>query len=383
MTRAPFCARVATLWDANVPSRCTRGALRLAVALVAALALLPACGRAPDTTLRPGPPPVTYAALEHPFAGARLTVDPKTQAVSWQKANRAAWLDPITDAPQARWLNGIADLADVPALLAAARSQKALPVLVAYAIPDRGCSNFREGLPYGDYDRPDPRPDSYAAFITGLIRQLGPTHAVVVLEPDAVPADCFDDARAATLKGAVDQLAAAGQHVYIDAGHSSWVPSGDVAQRLLRAGVDRAEGVSLNVSNRYPSWAAADFGEELSELIGGRDYIVDTSRNGAAATTRDPASLAGDWCNRPDQALGEQRVGTPDAQRWPHLAAQLWIKLPGESDGNAAVFPQQDCHGETAPPGAFSARQARELILNDPRQPDVRRRAALAAATEP
>ena len=361
------------------PRTAPRTARLLACVLVVALALLAACGRTPDTTLRPAPVAVTFAPLQRPFAGARLTVDPKTQAVAWQRAHHATWLDPITDEPQARWLNGFADLADVPALLAASRTQKSLPVLVVYAIPNRGCSNFREGLPYGDYDRPVPRPDSYAAFVTALVRLLGTTRAVVVLEPDAVPADCFDDARAAMLKGAVNQLVAAGQYVYLDAGHSGWVPSGDVAQRLLRSGVDRAEGVSLNVSNRYPTWAAADFGEELAELVGDRDYIVDTSRNGAADTALDPASLANDWCNRTDQALGEQRIGTPDAARWPHLAAQLWIKLPGESDGNATVFPNQDCHGETAPPGAFSAKQARELILNDPRQPDRVRREVRAA----
>ena len=152
--------------------------------------------------------------------------------------------------------------------------------------------------------------------------------------------------------------------------------------RLLRSGVEKAEGVSLNVSNRYPSWAVADFGEELSELVGARDYIIDTSRNGADGTALDPASLSNDWCNRPDQALGVQEIGTPDEQRWPHLAAQLWIKLPGESDGNAAVFPQQDCHGETALPGEFSPRQARELILNDTRQPDRVLREVRAAAAE-
>jgi endoglucanase len=139
--------------------------------------------------------------------------------------------------------------------------------------------------------------------------------------------------------------------------------------------------VSLNVSNRYPTWAAADFGEELSELVGDRDYIVDTSRNGADDTAADPAALSNDWCNRPDQALGVQEVGSPDPVRWPHLAAQLWIKVPGESDGNAAVFPQQDCHGETAAPGEFSPRQARELILNDPRQPEQVLREVRATAT--
>ncbi len=345
-------------------------AVRLASALAVVCALLPGCARVPDTTLDPDPPTVAFTALRRPFDGARLTVDPQTQALRWQQANDADWLDPITRQPQARWLNGFADLDALPAYLAAARKQKALPVVVAYAIPNRGCSNYREGLPYGDYERPTPRPDSYAAWTKQLVKRLGPTRAVVVLEPDALPADCFDDERATSLAGAVRDLTAAGHHVYIDAGHSSWRPSGEIAQRLLRSGVDRAEGVSLNVSNRYPTWSAADFGEELSELVGGRDYIVDSSRNGSTATSADPASLSNDWCNRPDQGLGVQAVGTPDARRWPHLAAQLWIKLPGESDGNAKVFPQQDCHGETAPPGAFSPRQARELILNDRTQPE-------------
>jgi endoglucanase len=351
------------------PVEAVNAAALLRAVAVLALTLTAGCAHVPDTTLRQDPPAVAFTALQRPFDGARLAVDPQTQAARWQRANSADWLDPITEQPQARWLNGFVDLDDVPTYLATSRKQRALPVLVAYAIPNRGCSNYREGLPYGDYDRATPRPDSYAAWIGELVNRLGPTHAVVVLEPDALPADCFDDERAATLKGAVDDLTSAGHHVYIDAGHSSWRPSGEIAQRLLRSGVDRAEGVSLNVSNRYPTWSVADFGEELSELIGGRDYIIDSSRNGSTVTGTDPASLSNDWCNRPDQALGVQELGTPDATRWPHLAAQLWIKLPGESDGNAAVFPQQDCHGEAALPGVFSAKQARELILNDPLQP--------------
>lgn len=357
-----------------------RARRRLAAA-AALSALLTGCGHAPDTALRADPPAVTYAPLQRPFDGARLAVDRSTQAVRYQRAGRAGWLDPITSQPQARWLNGLADLPDLPNYLAEVRRQDAVAVLVVYAIPNRGCSNFREGTPYSDADRPTPRPDSYAAFVDELVRRLGATSAVIVLEPDAVPADCFDDGRAAALTYAVDRLVDAGQHVYVDAGHSSWVPSGVIAQRLLRSGVERAEGVSLNVSNRYPTWAVAEFGEELSELIGGRDYVVDTSRNGAAGG--DPASLGGDWCNRPDQALGPQRTGSPDAARWPHLAAQLWIKLPGESDGNAAVFPDQDCHGETAPPGEFSPRQARELIVNDPTQPAGAVTEARAAEPDP
>ena len=66
-------------------------------------------------------------------------------------------------------------------------------------------------------------------------------------------ADCFDDQRAADLRGAVEALVGAGHHVYLDAGHPNWVKSGPMAERLLRSGVAGAEGVSLNVSNRYPN----------------------------------------------------------------------------------------------------------------------------------
>jgi len=53
----------------------------------------------------------------------------------------------------------------------------------------------------------------------------------------------------------------------------------------------------------------------------------------------------------------------------PGLAALLWIKLPGESDGI--------CRGETT--YLFSPRQARRLTVNSPFVPDEDRRLAEAA----
>lgn len=344
-------------------------ARRITALVIVAVAAVVGCASGPDRTLAPAPSAISYAALQHPFEGAELARDPRSQAVVAQQLG-ADWLAPISTRPQARWLNGFSDLAQVGSYLDGARRAGAVPVLVAYFVPNRGCSGFSEGAPYSDLDRPNPRSDSYATWISTLISRLGPAHAVVVVEPDAVAADCFDDERAATLRGAVAKLVAAGHHVYLDAGHPNWVKSGPMADRLLRSGVAGAEGVSLNVSNRYPTPVVAAFGEELSDLIGGRDYLIDTSRNGSATTPADPAAVADDWCNRPDQALGPQQVGSPDPATWPHLAAALWIKPPGESDGNQAIFPQQDCHGETAAPGVFSLRQARQLILNDPRQPE-------------
>ena len=239
-------------------------------------------------------------------------------------------------------------------------------MLVAYAIPNRGCSNFREGLPYGDYDRPTPAPDSYDAWINraGQASRRHPGRGRAGARRRAGRLLRRRPAPRRSRRG--DRAVAAGQYVYIDAGHPSWLPSGDVAQRLLRSGVDRAEGVSLNVSNRYPTWAVADFGEELSELVGGRDYLIDTSRNGAAGTELDPASLANDWCNRPTRRWASSASGRPTRSAGRTLAAQLWIKprasRTATPPSSRTGLPRRDRASRACSP----ARQARELILNVP-----------------
>lgn len=334
--------------------------------LLAVCSILTACGQ----------PTISYAPLQHPFWGATLAVDDTTQAARWQQENGADWVAPIAEQAQARWINGFTDLTAVPGYLAAAERQRAVPVLVAYFIPHRGCSDSKEGAPYSDYGADMPRPDSYSSWIKAVVAALGPRRAVVVLEPDAVAMDCFDDDRASTLRGAIADLVAARHHVYLDAGNPNWVSAPVMAERLIRAGVADAEGVSLNISNRYPTDQVARFGEELSGLLGGRDYVVDTSRNGFDGPTE--PSAAADWCNRPDQALGVQTLGTEIPAQWSHMAAGLWIKPPGESDGDQADFPDENCHGETVRSGLFSPRQARQLIVNDVRQPDAARAKARA-----
>jgi endoglucanase len=66
------------------------------------------------------------------------------------------------------------------------------------------------------------------------------------------------------------------------------------------------------------------YGDQLSGLIGGKHYIVDTSRNGLGPTAD------GEWCNPSGRALGDR----PTAATGDVLAdAYFWIKRPGESDG--------------------------------------------------
>ena len=336
------------------------GLLRVVMAAVVVAAVAGACTNTPDTTLDPHPPAVTYAPLEHPFLGARLFIDDQTAGGRWQREHGARWLDPITSRPQARWLNGPQDLAKLPALAARARRQRALLVLVAYYIPNRGCGPSGQGAPSSR---------QYRRWIERLIDQLGPTRAAIVVEPDAVAADCFDTGRAILLRHSVKRLAAAGQYVYLDAGHARWRTTGEMAERLLRAGIQHAQGFSVNVANRQTTRQSYRWGRELSDLLGRREFLVDTSRNGLGPPPDDP-DRDDEWCNPRRQALGQApttRTTTPG------LAALLWIKLPGESDGI--------CGGETD--YLFSPTQAQRLILNSPTVPAADRQPAAAADVSP
>jgi len=286
-----------------------------------------------------------YRSVQPFLAGKSLYVSDDTQAEKWAKRNRATrWMAPILTTPQARWVNSEADL---PSLAAAAREAKAagtVIVTVAYAIPDRGCAGSKEGVASAaDYRR----------FIAGMAGALSGSQAVVVLEPDAVAADCYDAARGEMLAAATTALTAAGQHVFIDAGHSGWRLSGEVAQRLIASGITEADGFAVNVASRATVAQARQFGEELSSLVGGRSFVVDTSRNGVGQEANANGDLV--WCNPAKQALGPRPSTTTVGRN----VGLLWIKNPGESDGN-----WDGCGDETAYPGLFSPRQARSLIAS-------------------
>jgi endoglucanase len=336
-----------------------RRTVRAAVLAVLAATVL-GCAQQPDRTLHPDPPAVTYRPLTHPFRDARLAVDPDSEAARYERANGAGWLAPIADQPQAHWVNSPQDLDTLPVLLGAARDQHALPVLVAYWVPNRGCTNNKQGAP---------TPAAYQAWIRSMIARLGATRAVVILEPDAVSADCFDAARGKVLAQAVRQLSAAGQSVYIDAGHPRWKSTGQTAERLLESGIADAEGFAVNVSNRQTTATDIAWGRELSDLVGKRPFVIDVSRNGIGPPPDGPGGAA-QWCNPAHQGLG---VAPTTHTGVPGVDALLWIKRPGESDGK--------CGGEAS--YFFSPRQARQLIVNGPEVAPAARQAARSASAPP
>ena len=70
------------------------------------------------------------------------------------------------------------------------------------------------------------------------------------------------------LNDAVDALGAnPGTRVYLDGTHSAWLGVGDVADRLDRAGVARADGFFLNVSNYRTTRDSLTYGGWISQCL--------------------------------------------------------------------------------------------------------------------
>lgn len=294
--------------------------------------LAQACASAPAS--RPTPAPRDGAADRGPYAGRTLYLEPDSnaarQATEWRTSDPdgAAVMDQLARIPVGTWLGDWTPdpAAAVDDLLTRAAGD--LVVLVLYDIPDRDCGSFSAG---GAADSA-----AYVAFVDAVASGLAGREALVVLEPDALALDdCLDaaarDERHHLLGDAVDTLTAAGAAVYLDAGDSAWVPSADMADRLLAAGVERAAGFATNVSHTEYTADEVAYAAELRAVLGdGAHYVVDTGRNGLGP---DPTH---EWCNPAGRANG--RHPTLRTLR-PGLDALLWVKPPGESDGDCGGGP--------------------------------------------
>jgi endoglucanase len=268
--------------------------------------------------------------------GRRLYVDPDTparkQADAWQRSRprEAVLMRRIAEQPQAIWLGEwVRDIrAEADNILSRSASTRAVPVLVAYNIPYRDCGLHSRGGAGGG--------DDYRRWIVELARGLRNRPSVVILEPDGLPAmDCLParlrDERFVLLRDAVDVLTKAGASVYVDAGNANWQQPSEMARRLQAAGIAIAEGFSLNVSNFHATSVNVAYGDRLSRLVGGKHYVIDTSRNGRGA------SVEREWCNAPNQALGYAPTTNTGL---PLVDAYLWVKTPGQSDGNCNGGPR-------------------------------------------
>lgn len=317
MTLQQYLARRAAALGSTAAEKIVRVTAVSSVVAVAGLSL----GFAPSfsTTKEMG----RGTASPNPISGEKLFVDPasnaRRQADSWRtsRSQDARAIDVIAQQPQAFWINEWAGNPRnaVKKIVSQVGRADALPVLVAYNIPNRDCGSHSAG---GARDGA-----AYQRWIREFAAGLSGRKSVVVVEPDALAGKCADGARSELLRDAVQVLKAAGAAVYLDAGNPNWIAAKVMSERLKQAGVAQADGFALNVSNFYRNAENIAYGEQVSRLIGGKHFIIDTSRNGNG-------SANGAWCNPRGSALGS----APTAQTGhPLVDAFLWIKRPGESDG--------------------------------------------------
>jgi endoglucanase len=268
-------------------------------------------------------------ASPNPLSEEKLFVDPasnaRRQADNWRttRPEDARAIDVIAQQPQAFWINEWAGnpKAAVKKIVTQVGRADALPVLVAYNIPNRDCGSHSAG---GAKDGA-----AYKRWIRDFAAGLMGKKSVVVLEPDALAGKCADGERSDLMRDAVQVLKSAGAFVYIDAGNPNWIPANTMGERLKAAGIAQADGFALNVSNFYRNAENIAYGEKVSRVVGGKHFIIDTSRNGNGSSD-------GQWCNPAGRALGN----APTAVTGHRLVdAFLWIKRPGESDGRCSGGP--------------------------------------------
>lgn len=308
-----------------------------ALSTLALAATLSACSDAPtgalgsDSGTAPLSLPSGPAAAPSALVGASLYVDPSSparkQADAWRSTRPAdaAQMEKIASRPYGIWLGdwmGADAYTQVEKLTSRITATGAVPVFVVYNIPLRDCGLYSRGGAAS--------PAAYERWIAEVARGIGERRAVVIVEPDAVPGmDCLSSAdqeiRLRLIRDAVRTLKASSRAtVYIDAGNAGWHPPVKMAPRLRSAGIETADGFALNVSNFFGNDESIRFGTELSGLVGSKHFVIDTSRNGAGPST------PYEWCNPAGRALGSApttRTGHP------LVDAFLWVKPPGESDG--------------------------------------------------
>jgi endoglucanase len=344
--------------------------------------------------------------------------------------------------PQAVWFTSGTPKSvqqDIKNTVQRAADKGTVPVLVAYNVPGRDCSQYSAGGAATG--------DAYKAWIDGFAAGLGNQKAVVILEPDGLallPTDCGQpdtSDRVALINYAAHALLRdPNAAIYLDAGHSAWHSVGDIAARLVAGGVQNVQGFFQNASNyqfttnsvQYGTWVSqciayattvtpGDFGgcpnqywnggplpAKIAELLGEwtgvalspygewsddtdvaslntsginlryanmlgatqptTHFVIDTSRNGQGPWTPPadhPAGDPQDWCNPPDRGLGNRPTANTDL---PLVDAYLWVKIPGESDGQCYRWtsgPLDPVRGIQDPPaGQWFPDMALELAQN-------------------
>ena len=320
--------------------RATRA--RVSAAVLGAALLLAACSSSGDGNKEGEGGKAGAGITQQPKEADPFWVNPEgnaaKQVASYVKSGKddeAEQIRKIAQQPTGEWIGPENPEQEARGFTEAADKAGRTALLVLYNIPHRDCGQYSQG---GAADG-----NAYRTWIDGVAAGIGDRSATVILEPDAVlhlvdgcTKDEFHEERYDLLTGAIEKLKSLkNTKVYLDAGNAGWGHPDEIFEPLKWAGVAKADGFSVNVSNFYSTKDSITYGKQLSAKVGNKHFVIDTSRNGNGPYKDGDENER--WCNPPGRALGETpTIKTAD----PLVDAYLWVKRPGESDGECKGGPK-------------------------------------------
>lgn len=270
---------------------------------------------APSTTAINDESPFQRGIQGNPYWQTKL-LDLSTKSKNKNKSGREA-LSYLASNPVAHWIgpwykNKEAIQKDVREVSARSIINGRKPLYVVYGLG--GCAGKTKGYLSGA---------AYTKWVNEVAVILKDTRAAVIIEPDALALNSNTCKNTALLTQTIKTLSP-GLDLYLDAGHPHWHNVDETVKRVNQVGKSKLTGLSFNVSNVVPTKEVEAYAEKVSAKLGGIHYVIDTSRNGG---------ITKQYCNPTNDVLGEAprswQSGDPT-----HLDALLWVKAPGEGDGD-------------------------------------------------
>ena len=277
-----------------------------------------------------------------PLSGASFFVDPESEAAHAALQNPT--LDVIAREPgTARFgkfsfgSNGVPDIQTaVSRYLARAQveSPGTVPLLATYRILHGLCGHAS--------DSPADAA-SYHNFIEGFAQGIGSYRGVLFLEMDSIiTMPCLSRhgkaVREHELEDAINILTANCPHlvIYLDAGAADALSARDAAKYLRASGVSKIQGFFLNAT--HFDWTSNEirYGNQVSRLIGGKHFVVNTGENGQGPLRPRNIVHAGNevLCNPPGRGLGPLPTSSTG---YPKVDMFAWTSNPGESGGSCVA----------------------------------------------
>jgi endoglucanase len=322
----------------------------------------PACAAAPFSGTAGRNYQAASPSAPNPLKSERWFVDPEEWSyLDWRRLKRGSdkgkanlmWR--IAREPKFRWWGKFNPNigANVREYLARVQCQEpgSVPLMAILRGQSKECHSGYQGGGVAE-DR------IHRRWLEEFARAVGDARVVIAYEPDSLGTiDCLAPsrrgARMDVLRYGIDLLSKLpNATIYIEAGASDWEAARSMANKLRYVGIAKVRGFMLNVTHFDWTRNNIRFGTQLSRLVGGKHFVINTSANGrgpvsAARQVNGRRIVSHVWCNPQGVGLGPRPTTRTGSSR---ADAFLWIGRPGYSNGS--------CNGGPSPPGTWWQEQA-------------------------